>query len=77
MRRTEDSKKNLPFHLILGIFKNHVMMTYILRSFMALVYRGYHKIDLHAITSRLRGHLPILGNKNQNVNKGGKGVKLG
>ena len=32
-----------------------------------------HKSDLHAIMSRLRGHLPIFGNKNLDVHLGGKG----
>ena len=41
-----------------------------------MIYRRYNKNDLHTITSRLRGHLPILGNKNPNSNKGGQnGVK--
>ena len=38
-------------------------------------YREYRKIDLHAITSRLRGHLPIFDNKNLDPHLGGKGVK--
>ena len=33
--------------------------------YFVLIYRGYHKNDLLAITSRLRGHLPILGYKIQ------------
>ena len=41
------------------------------------MYDGCHKNDLHAITSRLMGLLPILGNKNPQVNIGGKSVKKG
>ena len=37
--------------------------------------RDSHKNDLHAITSRLRGHLPIFGNKNLDPHLGEKGVK--
>ena len=29
-----------------------------------MIYREYHKNDLHAITSRLGGNLPVFGNKN-------------
>ena len=53
------------------------MMTHILRSYSVIIYREYHTNDLHAFTSRLRGHLPILGNKNPNVNIGRNGVKMG
>ena len=42
--------------------------------FFVIIYREYHKNDLHAITSRLRGHL--LGNKNSDVHLDGKGKKL-
>ena len=38
-----------------------------------MIHREYQKYDLLAITSGLRGHLPILCNKNPNVNIGGKG----
>ena len=41
------------------------------------MYREYHKNDLHAITSRLRGHLPLLGNKDLDINIGGKGGQNG
>ena len=45
------------------------MITYF---YFVIIYREYHKNDLHAITSRLRGHLPILG-KDPNLNIGGRG----
>ena len=37
-----------------------------------MIYREYHKDDPHAITSRLRGHLPIFGNTNFDPLLGGK-----
>ena len=40
---------------------------------MVTIHRDYHKNDLHAIASRLRGHLPIFGNKNLDLHLGGKG----
>ena len=66
------------FHLILGIFrKSRNDDSYITQFYFVIIHREYHKTDLHAITSRLRGHLPILSTKNPNVNIGGKGVKMG
>ena len=40
-----------------------------------IIYREYHKKYLHAITSRILVNLPILGNKNPDVDLGGKGSK--
>ena len=37
----------------------------------------YHKNELHAITSRLRGHLPIFDNKILDVHLGEKGGQKG
>ena len=41
--------------------------------FHVLIYREYHKIALHAITGRLRGHSPIPGYKNSDFHLGRKG----
>ena len=51
--------------------------SYITEFYFAIIYRGYHQNDLYTLRSRLRGRLPILGNKNPDVNLVGKGVKMG
>ena len=49
----------------------------LIRKFnFVVIYRKYYKNDLRAITSRLRAHLPILGNKNSDVHLGGNGGKF-
>ena len=45
--------------------------------YFVIIYREYHQNDLNAITSRLRGHLPIFGNRNLDVHLGGKGSQMG
>ena len=42
-----------------------------------IIYREHRKNDPHAITSQLRGHLHILGNKNPDVNRGERGSNWG
>ena len=37
---------------------------------LGVIYRKYDKNDLHAITSQLKGHLLLLGNKNPDVHLG-------
>ena len=47
--------------------------------YSVIMYREYHRNDPHAITSRLWGHLRILGNKNSNVHLrrvGGKSMNF-
>ena len=60
MRRKEDSRKKLRFSTNFGnlsIITYWWLINYVI--YFLIIYREYHKNDLHAIASRLRGQLPI------------------
>ena len=66
----------LLFLLILGIYRKLRNDDSLITEFYSvIIYREYNKSSLNAITSRLMGHLSILGNKNADGHLGGKGVK--
>ena len=64
------------FGLILAIFRKSLNDDlFITQFYFIIIYHEYHENDPHAISSRLRGHLPIFGNKNLDVHLRKKGIK--